>query len=100
MNKDEIIKALRDTAQSASNTIAGNVAAPVDMIAWGLRQGGVPVPEDAVGSTPWMEQHGFVQPVDDGYAKLAGEAIGLTMPAVVGAKIAQPAMIEKFKGLQ
>ena len=97
MNKDELIKALRDTAQSASNTVAGNVAAPVDMIAWGLRNAGLPVPENAVGGTSWMQEQGFMPDVDPGTPKLVGEAIGLTVPALIGAKIANPKAIEYFK---
>lgn len=97
MNKDEIIKALRDTAQSASNTVAGNVSAPVDMIAWGLRNAGLPIPEDVVGGQKWMQEQGIMPDVNPGTPKLVGEAIGLTVPALIGAKIANPKAIEYFK---
>ena len=97
MNKEEMIKALRNAAQSASNTVAGNISSPIDAIAWGLRKTGVPIPEDAVGGSLWMNQKGLTLPVEDGNPKLVGEAIGLTVPALIGAKIANPKAIEYFK---
>lgn len=97
MNKEELIKALRNAAQSASNTVAGNISAPVDAIAWGLRKTGIPVPDDAVGGSQWMSQNGLTVPVEDGNPQLVGEAIGLTVPALIGAKIANPKAIEYFK---
>lgn len=69
----------------------------MDMIAWGLRNAGLPVPENAVGGTSWMQEQGFMPDVDPGTPKLVGEAIGLTVPALIGAKIANPKAIEYFK---
>ena len=39
---DDILGYGRDVAQGASNSIAGNVSAPVDGLAWLLRKAGIP----------------------------------------------------------
>lgn len=86
MDKQAIIKALRDTAQSASNTVAENASIPVDAIAWALRKAGLPIPENAVGGSEWMAQNWLTAPVDQGLPKMAGEVIGNVVPAVGFAK--------------
>lgn len=80
MDKQAVINALRNTAQSASNTVAGGVSSPVDMMAGGLRKTGLPIPSNPVGGSEWMGQQGLTRPVPDGMAKTAGEAIGLIAP--------------------
>lgn len=86
MDKQAIIKALRDTAQSASNAAAGNVSAPVDVIAMALRKAGVNV-DSPVGGAEWMAENGLTIPVQDGYPKMAGEFLGNIIPAVGFAKV-------------
>jgi hypothetical protein len=79
MDKKAIIQALRDTAQSASNTVAANVSAPVDAIAWALRKAGLNV-NQPVGGEEWMAAQGLTAPVKEGVPKMAGEAIGGVLP--------------------
>jgi predicted GNAT family acetyltransferase len=89
MDKKALIKALRDTAQSASNTIASGVSAPVDLIAAGLRKMGVPVPENALGGSRWMEDVGLTIPVQEGIPKTVGETLGMIVPMAATAKAPQ-----------
>lgn len=88
MNRAAIIKALRDTAQSASNTAAENVSVPVDMLANGMRKVGMPIPENPVMGSRWMARHGLTAPVDDGIPKKVGETLGLmgSMAPIMRAK--------------
>lgn len=79
MDKEAIIKALRDAAQSASNTASSNLSVPVDAIAAGLRNVGVPI-DEPVGGAIWMERNGLTVPVDEGPANIIGETIGLASP--------------------
>lgn len=88
MDKDAIIKALRDTAQSASNTAASTVSGPVDLVAGGLRKAGVPIPNDPIAGAQWMDDVGLTRKVDKGYPKAIGEAIGMIAPSVAAAKAA------------
>lgn len=80
---------LLDFIQSASNTVAGNVSAPVDGIAWLLRKAGVPVGDAPVGGSDWMEQQRLTRPVRQSAASLAGETAGLLGPMVAVAKAPQ-----------
>lgn len=89
MDKKALIKALRDTVQSASNSVAGGVSAPVDLIAAGLRKVGLPIPQAPVGGSQWMENMGLTVPVEDGIPKLAGETLGMIVPMAATAKAPQ-----------
>ena len=89
MDKKALIKALRDTVQSASNSVASGVSAPVDLIAAGLRKVGVPIPQAPVGGSQWMENMGLTVPVEDGIPKLAGETLGMIVPMAATAKAPQ-----------
>lgn len=89
MDKKALIKALRDTVQSASNTVASGVSAPVDLIAAGLRKVGLPIPQAPVGGSQWMENIGLTVPVEDGIPKLAGETLGMIVPMAATAKAPQ-----------
>lgn len=80
MDKQAVINALRNTAQSASNTIANGVSAPIDTISNGLKKVGVPMPSNPVGGSEWMGQQGLTREVPQGMPKLAGEAIGMIAP--------------------
>ena len=80
---------LLDFLQSASNTAADTVAAPVDLLAWALRKAGVPVPQNAVGGTQWMTERGLRRDVQQSPASLAGETVGLLSPVVAAAKAPQ-----------
>jgi hypothetical protein len=80
---------LRDLMQSASNTVASNVSGPVDLIGMLLRYGGIPVPQDAVGGSQWMEQKGLTKPVQQSGTSLAGETIGMLAPIGAAAKAPQ-----------
>lgn len=86
---NELAKLLLSGAQGASNAVASNVSGPVDLISWALRKGGVPVPDNPVGGSNWMAQHGFVQQPQNKLAGLLGEAVGGVLPAVVSAKAPQ-----------
>lgn len=89
MDKKALIKGLRDFGQSASNTVADTVAVPVDMIAAGLRYGGLPIPSDPMGGSQWMRNQGLTAEVAPGMAKTAGEAAGMIVPMVAAAKAPQ-----------
>jgi hypothetical protein len=67
-------------AQSMSNTAAGTVTAPVDAIAWLLRKGRVPVPQNPIGGSEWATQQGLMADVPEGMPKMAGETLGLIAP--------------------
>lgn len=82
---------LLDFLQSASNAAASNVSGPIDGLAWLLRKAGLPVPEDSVGSSAWMEKKGLTKPVQQGAASLLGETAGLLGPTVLAAKAPQVA---------
>ena len=99
MDKKALIKALRDTVQSASNSVAGGVSAPVDLIAAGLRKVGMPIPQAPVGGSQWMENMGLTVPVEDGIPKLAGETLGMIVPMAATAKAPQIAAAAN-KGLE
>lgn len=75
---------LLDFLQSASNTAASNVSAPVDGLAWLLRKAGIPVNEP-VGGSDWMQRQGLTRPVEQSGASLAGETMGLLAPIGVAA---------------
>ena len=71
---------LLDFLQAASNAVAGNVSGPVDLLSAGLRYAGLPIPQDAVGSTEWMKQKGLLRDVPQSASSLAGETLGLLSP--------------------
>jgi hypothetical protein len=79
MDKTALINALRNVGQSASNNIAEGVSAPVDGIAWAMRQAGVPIDKPMFG-TEFMREYGLTAPVEPGASKAIGETIGLTSP--------------------
>lgn len=79
---------LLDFLQSASNTAASNVSAPVDGIAWLLRKAGVNV-DEPVGGSDWMQRQGLTRPVGQSVASLAGETMGLLAPITALAKAPQ-----------
>ena len=83
MDRNALIRALRNTAQSASNAIASNVSGPVDLIAAGLRGVGLPIPQNPVGGSQWMAEKGLTAPVQQGVAQVIGDTIGLAGPALV-----------------
>lgn len=88
MDRNALIKALRDTAQSASNAIASNVSGPVDLITAGLRAGGLPI-NNPVGGSQWMAERGLTREVEMGVPRIVGETLGMAGPAVVAAKAPQ-----------
>lgn len=79
---------LLDFLQSASNSAASNVSAPVDGLAWLLRKAGIDVGEP-VGGSDWMQRQGLTRPVKQGAASLAGETAGLLSPMLAAAKAPQ-----------
>ena len=80
---------LRDLMQSASNVAASNVSGPVDLIGMLLRYGGIPVPQNSIGSSQWMAQRGLTAPVQQGAAQVTGETLGLLAPFAAAAKAPQ-----------
>jgi hypothetical protein len=80
---------LLDLLQSASNTAASNVSAPVDGIAWLLRKAGIPVPQAPLGGSDWMQAQGLTRPVEQSGMSLTGETLGLLAPVVAAAKAPQ-----------
>jgi hypothetical protein len=99
-NRKQIIDALRNTAQSASNMVAENVSVPMDAIAWALRKAGVPVEKPMFGSD-WMKEKGVTPPVREGASKVIGDTIGMISPMGL-TKQGAKAMVDgvgKLKGL-
>lgn len=80
---------LQDFLQGASNSVASNVSAPVDGLAWLLRKAGVPIPSSPVGGSDWMAQQGFTREPESRGMGLLGEAIGGVAPMLVAAKAPQ-----------
>lgn len=80
---------LLDFLQSASNSAASTVTAPVDGIAWLLRKAGIPVPDAPVGSSDWAKRQGLMRDVPQSAASVAGETVGLLSPMVAAAKAPQ-----------
>ncbi len=76
----------RNLAQSASNSIAGNITGPVDAIAWALRKAGVPVGNEPIGGSDWGRRVGLLGDVTPGASAVAGETLGLLAPIVGQAK--------------
>lgn len=79
MDKNAIIKALRNGTQSASNAVATSVTAPVDFAAEGLRAVGLPIPNDHVMGSQWARNRGLTAPVEPGLSADIGEAVGTGM---------------------
>jgi hypothetical protein len=69
--------------------VAGNVSGPVDLLTLALRKLGIPVPEDSVGSSAWMQRQGLTRPVQQSATSLAGETFGLLAPIAAAAKAPQ-----------
>lgn len=80
---------LRDFAQGASNNVASTVSAPVDGMAWLLRQGGVNVPSNPVMGSDWMAQHGLTKEPENKAAGFAGDMAGMVAPFAVASKAPQ-----------
>ena len=85
MSDNALIRALRSFGQGASNAVASNVSAPVDGLAWLLRKGGLPIPQNPVGGSDWMAQQGLTATPQNKLAGLLGETAGMVGPAVVQA---------------
>jgi len=79
----------RDFLQSASNTAASNVTAPVDGLAWLLRKAGVPVPQAPVGGSDWAQNAGLMaEPKNKtSLASLLGESAGNAVPLALLQKL-------------
>jgi hypothetical protein len=77
---NQLAALLRDFAQGASNNAASNVAAPVDALAWLLRKGGLPIPENPVMGSDWMRQKGLTAEPENKIAGLLGDAAGAAIP--------------------
>jgi hypothetical protein len=82
------LSGLFDFFQSASNTVADNVAGPVDLINAGLGLFGLRSKEP-VGGSEWMKRWGLKRDVEMGGARLAGETAGLLSPTLLAAKAPQ-----------
>ena len=96
MEKQAIIKALRDGVQATSNGIANSVlSGPVDGIAAGLEYLGVPVGSAPMGGSQWMQNNGITRPIQDGGAPaFVGDLVGQTI-GNVGFGIGQMAALPK-----
>ena len=80
---------LMDFLQSASNSAASNVSAPVDGLAWLLRKAGVPMPQNPLLGSDWMAEKGLTKPVAQSGASLMGETAGMLAPFLAAAKAPQ-----------
>lgn len=77
----------RDFAHGASNGIASNVSAPVDLLAIALRKTGIPIPDDPVMGTRWMMERGLMQTPQNHLAGQFGESAGLAGSAMMATKL-------------
>ena len=79
---------LLDFLQGASNAAASNVSAPVDGLAWLLKQAGVDV-GTPVGGSDWMRQKGLTKEPEGKFGGLLGETVGGLAPILAAAKAPQ-----------
>jgi hypothetical protein len=79
---------LLDFFQGASNAAASNVSAPVDGLAWLLKQAGVDV-GTPMGGSDWMRQKGLTKEPQNKFAGLLGESVGGLTPIIAAAKAPQ-----------
>ena len=86
MTLEELLKQGKSFGQGASNAAASTVTGPVDMLAWLLRKGGVPVGDTPIGGEAWMRQKGLMATPENRLAGLLGEGAGLAAPIVAAAK--------------
>ncbi len=86
MTLEELLKQGKSFGQGASNSAASTVTGPVDMLAWLLRKGGVPVGDTPIGGEAWMRQKGLMATPENKLAGLLGEGAGLAAPIVAAAK--------------
>lgn len=89
-----LLGALRDVGQGASNSVAATVSGPVDMLAWLLSKGGVPVPSNPMLGSEWMRQQGLTAEPQNKVAGLLGEAGGSVLPFYLAGKA--PAIAENL----
>jgi hypothetical protein len=88
-SKNDLASLLRDFAQGASNSVAGNVAVPVDAIAWLLRKGGVNVPTNPVMGSDWMAEKGLTREPQNKLAGFVGDMAGMVAPFAAASKAPQ-----------
>jgi len=86
MTLEELLRQGKSFGQGASNAAASTVTGPVDMLAWLLRKGGVPVGDTPIGGEAWMRQKGLMATPENRLAGLLGEGAGLAAPIVAAAK--------------
>lgn len=86
MTLEELLRQGKSFGQGASNSAASTVTGPVDMLAWLLRKGGVPVGDTPIGGEAWMRQNGLMATPENRLAGLLGEGAGLAAPIVAAAK--------------
>ena len=86
MTLEELLRQGKSFGQGASNSAASTVTGPVDMLAWLLRKGGVPVGDTPIGGEAWMRQKGLMATPENRLAGLLGEGAGLAAPIVAAAK--------------
>ena len=79
-----------DLAQSASNSAATNVSAPVDLITWLMNKAGANIKEP-VGGSDWMKRVGLTRQVADSPAAMAGDTLGMIAPMLMIEKAPQAA---------
>ena len=79
---------LLDFFQGASNAAASNISAPVDGLAWLLKQAGMNI-EKPIGGSDWMRQKGLTAEPENKWAGLLGESVGGLAPIIAAAKAPQ-----------
>jgi hypothetical protein len=85
----KLAEALLSFTQGASNSIASNLSAPVDGIAWALRKAGMQIPENQVGGSDWMSQKGLTAEPKNRLSGLLGETAGMAGPLLLAKKAPQ-----------
>ena len=83
---NKLAELLQSGAQGANNSVSEIVSGPIDLIGTGLRRIGVPVPENAIGSSRWMAEHGLRMEPKNKLAGMIGEGLGGALPFVIANK--------------
>lgn len=95
MEKNALAALLRDPRlvqsmlQGMNNAAASNVTGPVDGLAWLLRKTGMPIPDEPLMGSKWMERNGLMAEPSNKLGGLLGEGVGLAIPVMGAAKAAQ-----------
>jgi len=100
MDKSAIIKALREGGQAMSAGIADSaLGGPIDFLSEGLRFAGVPIPDNAAGSSKWLREKGVVVDAPSNPLTEAAYAAGYAPTQMMQIPQAVGPMVKSLKGM-